>query len=68
MANDPVQKWANYFNGASYERKTCENMFNLPNKQGNSDQYYSNVDFITRLARSLKPDNTKNQLQCAVGV
>lgn len=49
-------------------REKRENMFNLPNKQGNSDQYYSNVDFITRLARSLKPDNTKNQLQCTVGV
>ena len=43
-------------------------MLNLPNKQGNSDQYYSNVDFITRLAKSLKPYNTKSQMHCAVGV
>ena len=31
-------------------------------------KYYSNVDFITRLAKSLKPYNTKSQMHCAVGV
>lgn len=47
--------------GTLYERKICENMFSFINKQGNSDQNYSNVSFITRLAKSLKPDSIKSQ-------